>query len=163
MCVYLANKSNFIIKECRVMQHIQNMGYVSSPSHVQRRESGSLLHKRIVGEIALQGGACIGIDIDHAVIDYLQEKMPQSDLAIDAHQHDREFCAEFNIVVACDVIEHLPNPEFFLQSRASVLQTMPIRLLAKVPRTWFGRLKVGRQRLVFRGFHFAWFSQAFIA
>jgi hypothetical protein len=44
-----------------------------------------------------------------------------------------------------------------------IIQTMPIRLLAKVPRTWFGRLKVGRQRHVFRGFHFPWFSQAFIA
>jgi transposase len=47
--------------------------------------------------------------------------------------------------------------------RFEYVHTMPIRLLAKVPRTWLGRLKVGRQRLVFRGFHFAWFSQAFIA
>ena len=65
----------------------------------------------------------VGIDIDNGALDFLKERLPGEEIYnVDAHKLSEYFGDRvFDLIVAGDIIEHLPNPGLFLESCRRVL------------------------------------------
>jgi len=118
------NKEKYIIKQLDGSYNVLHVGCTNSPNTIERWNNGTLLHRSLCNKAKIIGAYVIGIDIDDMAINFLKDKMPDEDiLNLDAHKLFEYFgeYMKFNLIIAGDVIEHLPNPGLFLTSCASVL------------------------------------------
>ena len=99
------------------------MGCANAPRTLERWETGTLLHKKICDRLKGTEAKVVGIDIDDRGLELLRQRMPDEDiLNVDAHKLSEHFGERtFDLIVAGDVIEHLPNPGLFLASCRKVL------------------------------------------
>ena len=117
------NKQDYIIQSIRPGSKVLHIGCTNSPNTYKRWESGTLLHKILCDKAVRMGAKVIGIDIDDEGIEFLKQKMPNEEIFnIDAHCLSEKLEERsFDLIIAGDVIEHLPNPGLFLDSCAQVL------------------------------------------
>jgi 2-polyprenyl-3-methyl-5-hydroxy-6-metoxy-1,4-benzoquinol methylase len=105
-------------------KRVLHVGCTNSPTTVDRWEMGKLLHDKLCRVAKELNATVIGIDIDDSAIAFLRQKMPGEIIEhVDAHKLSDYFTGEdrFDLIIAGDVIEHLPNPGMFLESCARVL------------------------------------------
>ncbi|MCM2285284.1 MAG: methyltransferase domain-containing protein [Desulfobacula sp.] len=118
------NKEDYILQQIVPKSKILHVGCTNSPRTIERWNRRTLLHKKLCDHAEIIGSSVIGIDIDDTAISFLQLKMPDEIiLNVDAHNLSKYFENDqrFDLIIAGDVIEHLPNPGLFLQSCNSVL------------------------------------------
>lgn len=119
---FIAVKEGFITNMCKKSKRVLHIGCTNSPNCIRRWDNGSLLHKKIINDVESSGGTVVGIDLDGDAIGWLKNKMPAADLrVVDACYLQEHFSEEFDLIIAGDVIEHLPNPGLFLEACANVL------------------------------------------
>jgi SAM-dependent methyltransferase len=104
-----------VAAEHRVVAHI---GCTDSPYTELRLQNGDLLHARLspIGEL-------VGFDVDEAGLDRLRaafpgQRMVHADIAVsvpDAHR------GKYDLVIAGEVLEHVPNPGNFLRGCRELL------------------------------------------
>jgi len=120
------NKEKYILEQLELFakKKVLHVGCTNSPNTIHRWDTGTLLHKNLCDVANRIKANLVGIDIDDKAIKFLQKKMPNSKfLNIDAHklwEYFREK-TKFDLIIAGDVIEHLPNPGIFLKSCERVL------------------------------------------
>jgi 2-polyprenyl-3-methyl-5-hydroxy-6-metoxy-1,4-benzoquinol methylase len=117
-------KEQYIIQQLGQNSNVLHVGCTHAPSTIERWNSGVILHKELCDQAKKIGSKVIGIDIDDSAIEFLRSKMPdETILNVDAHKLSEYFGEEqqFDLIIAGDVIEHLPNPGLFLQSCSNVL------------------------------------------
>lgn len=101
-----------------------HVGCTSSPGTEARWKRGTLLHWWLCEDAKGTDAQVVGIDIDRSSIKFLREKIPDAKiLEIDAQELDEHFSSEdpFDLIIAGDVIEHLPCPGAFIESCRTVL------------------------------------------
>jgi len=120
------NKEKYILGQLELYggKKVLHIGCTNSPNTVHRWNSGTLLHNKICGVSNRLKISVTGIDIDNDGIQFLKEKMPNEEIInLDAQNLYKYFGErkKFDLIIAGDVIEHLPNPGLFLISCANVL------------------------------------------
>ena len=107
-------KERFVLQRTPTDGRVLHIGCTNSPRTIGRLENKTLLHEHILERCP----AAVGIDIDGEAIDLLRERFPKAELvAGDAHHLNQYFNdRRFDLIIAGDVIEHLPNPGLFLDS-----------------------------------------------
>jgi 2-polyprenyl-3-methyl-5-hydroxy-6-metoxy-1,4-benzoquinol methylase len=112
-------KNQLILNQIKPGQRILHVGCTNSPCTEARWDDGMLLHKIICDHANPMGCKIVGIDIDDSAISFLNERMTTEEiLNVDAHKLSDHFSEreKFDLIIAGDVIEHLPNPGNFLTS-----------------------------------------------
>ncbi len=112
-------KEQHIINQLKSNTQILHVGCTHAPNTVDRWNSQVLLHKQLCDQARMIDSQVVGIDIDDEALQFLQKKMPDEViLKVDAHHLSAHFGPDrkFDLIIAGDVIEHLPNPGLFLQS-----------------------------------------------
>jgi 2-polyprenyl-3-methyl-5-hydroxy-6-metoxy-1,4-benzoquinol methylase len=117
------DKEQYILRRSREAKAILHIGCTGAPNTAVRWREGTLLHKNLCDQL-VSGQQLVGVDIDEPSLIWLQERMPHQKLLFaDAHHLTDCFGPDvrFDLILAGDVIEHLPNPGLFLESARSVL------------------------------------------
>ena len=111
-------KVTFILSRAASRKKVLHVGCTTSPKTKHRWENGNLLHKTLYDQSEGTDQELVGIDIDCKAVEWLQERMPQAELITgDAHALESVLGKrKFDMIIAADVIEHLPNPGMFLKS-----------------------------------------------
>jgi 2-polyprenyl-3-methyl-5-hydroxy-6-metoxy-1,4-benzoquinol methylase len=122
---FRVEKERYILRELSLCANKRalHVGCTNSPNTAPRWEMGTLLHDKLCKLAKEVNAKVIGIDIDDSAIAFLRQKMPGEIIEhVDAHNLSGYFTDErFDLIIAGDVIEHLPNPGIFLESCARVL------------------------------------------
>jgi SAM-dependent methyltransferase len=116
---FRVNKERYIIQQIDPKSNVLHVGCTDSPSTIESWNNGTLLHKKLCNHARAINSKVTGIDIDDTAINFLKSKMPNEIiLNVDAHGLSEYFgkAQQFDLIIAGDVIEHLPNPGSFLQS-----------------------------------------------
>lgn len=122
---FRVKKEDWIINQSKAARSILHVGVTAAPYTRQSWEAGTLLHKKLCDEATKTGAKVVGVDIDKPSLEWLKEKMPDSELLYaDAERLSDYFAPEtrFDLIVAGDVIEHLSNPGALLTSCRSLLE-----------------------------------------
>jgi 2-polyprenyl-6-hydroxyphenyl methylase/3-demethylubiquinone-9 3-methyltransferase len=90
--------------------------------------------------LARMGAKTVGLDADPNAITCAQEHAKESSLNIDYHNITSEdFLAQhgktFDVVCALEIIEHVDNPEFFVETALKLLKPDGILILSTLNRT----------------------------
>lgn len=122
MRAFRAAKEPYILERAARARAILHVGCTGAPNTQKRWAAGTLLHKNLCDRRA-GDQRVVGIDIEEESLAWLRQRMPREEiLYADAHALDEHLGgARFDLVIAGDVIEHLPNPGQFLTSCRSVL------------------------------------------
>jgi 2-polyprenyl-3-methyl-5-hydroxy-6-metoxy-1,4-benzoquinol methylase len=116
---FRTDRVSYILQQVRPGARILHIGCACSPNTIRGWTLGTLLHLKLYDEVKKQGAYLVGLDLDGASLDWLKEKMPDAELIHgDAHKLQESFgsSGHFDLIIAGDVIEHLPNPGLFLDS-----------------------------------------------
>ncbi len=97
---------------------VAHLGCADSPYTAKQLQSGRLLHARLVGR-----GRVTGIDIDAPALDTLRAALPDqrfvlADVAAGVPESER---GRYALVIAGEVIEHVPDVDTFLRGCAALL------------------------------------------
>jgi len=118
---------DYILKSCSG-KSVLHVGCTNSPYTQRSIEDGSLLHFRL----AKVASKLYGIDIDEEGINIMREEGIK-DLAVanveDMINTNPFNSIDFDIIIAGEIIEHLPNPGQFLESMKPILSKPGSRLL----------------------------------
>ncbi len=121
---FRVEKVQFILQQMSNREKVLHVGCTNSPNTESRWKNKTLLHKKLCDHASLVNAQVTGIDIDEAAVNLVKSKMPHEEiLYVDAHYLLNYFGRErkFDLIIAGDVIEHLPNPGLFLESCRNVL------------------------------------------
>jgi 2-polyprenyl-3-methyl-5-hydroxy-6-metoxy-1,4-benzoquinol methylase len=121
---FRVQKERYILQQVRPGSRILHVGCTGAPHTALRWLKGTLLHKRLCDAAKSCGAHIIGVDIDKASLAWLQERMPDAELHYGDAQKLRDcegLGSCFDLILATDVIEHLPNPGLFLESCRTLL------------------------------------------
>jgi 2-polyprenyl-3-methyl-5-hydroxy-6-metoxy-1,4-benzoquinol methylase len=113
------NKEQYVLAQSRTARSILHIGCTSAPNTFGRWQQGTLLHKKLCDRVDRETQRVVGIDIDQPSLKWLRERMPRDEiLYADAERLGDYFGLDvrFELIIAGDVIEHLPNPGLFLAS-----------------------------------------------
>jgi trans-aconitate methyltransferase len=123
------DRGEFIVQHCRAAGDVAHIGCTDSPYTEYRLVTGTLLHERLLGT-----GTVVGFDIDEAALDQLRSRFPTASfVCADVSAHvPSDYLGGFQIVVAGEVLEHVPNAEAFLAGARQLLAADG-RLLVSVP------------------------------
>ena len=97
---------------------IAHLGCADSPYTSKLLAAGSLLHQRLV-----RVGRVTGIDVDRAGLELLEQALPDEhfvlvDVTADIPAAER---GRYGLVLAGEVVEHVPNADSFLRGCAALL------------------------------------------
>ena len=117
---FRSDREQYISGRATKSDSVLHLGCTNSPHVKPSWFNGDLLHKRLCAKLPAR---IVGMDVDPAAIEWLAKMMPTERLVLgDAHNLDKLFPTErFDLIIASDIIEHLPNPGRFLEACRSVL------------------------------------------
>ena len=114
------DRVNYILSACQG-KRVLHVGCADAPNTQKRFETGTLLHTAIEKVAAVQ----YGIDLSEKGISFLQ-KNGFKNLAVanveDLLVHNPLGQNEYDVIVAGEIIEHLPNPGLFLDAIKPLLK-----------------------------------------
>lgn len=122
---FRVHRKDWIVDHSKAARRILHVGCANALSKEMHWEAETHLHKRLCDAAKNTGAKVVGVDIDEASLEWLKEKMPDSEiLYADAERLPDYFepGTRFDLIVAADVIEHLPNPGALLTSCVSMLE-----------------------------------------
>jgi 2-polyprenyl-3-methyl-5-hydroxy-6-metoxy-1,4-benzoquinol methylase len=117
-------KEQYILARSREARCILHVGCTNAPNTLGRWREGTLIHKRLCEQADRERQRVVGIDIDRPSLAWLKERMPDEEILFADAQRLGDYFApdvRFDLIIAGDVIEHLPNPGLFLASCAERL------------------------------------------
>jgi 2-polyprenyl-3-methyl-5-hydroxy-6-metoxy-1,4-benzoquinol methylase len=111
------DRSTYILNHIAPGQRILDIGCACAPNTIRNWDMGTLLHKKVHDSAKACGAQLVGMDLDGPSLKWLQEKMPGAEFVHgDAQKYLDASGRCFDLIIAGDVIEHLPNPGLFLES-----------------------------------------------
>lgn len=115
------DRDAFILQACRSRRTL-HLGAADAPFHLEKAGKGALLHQRLQ-EVT---GDLIGLDLDAEAIASLKEHAGitdifQGDVMCPPTEH-AWFDRPFEVVLCCDVIEHVANPGLLLSACKEYLE-----------------------------------------
>lgn len=156
---YIGHKrNNWIIDNCcgKHVVHVGCTDMLMRDNHISRNK---FLHTQLMSSSA----SILGLDIDIDGLEYMRTTMGITDIAYGDAEKLAEFIDRpFDVIVACDVIEHLNNTgNFFSSARQCLEKNGGGKILLSFPNAL--SLKNNLAALVFRKEinhpdHVAWFS-----
>jgi 2-polyprenyl-3-methyl-5-hydroxy-6-metoxy-1,4-benzoquinol methylase len=106
------DRDRVIINECRG-KSVLHVGACDAPFELDKGQSGQLLHQKI----RAVASRTVGVDIDGPAIGALRELGVDDILQADMTQDLTALAGEtFDVILCCDVIEHVPSPGLLLQA-----------------------------------------------
>ncbi len=115
---FRVDRQQYLLSRAASARNVLHIGCTNSPNTHSRWESGLLLHQHLCSQGRRLGQNIVGLDIDVGAVEWLREKMPNERIVCgDAHHLDETLPGEFfDLILAGDVIEHLPDPGRFLRA-----------------------------------------------
>lgn len=152
----LVDRDATIVDLCR-KKNVLHVGAADSPFHREKGQRGELLHQKI-GAVA---STVVGIDVDHEAVRWLREELGIKNIVIaDATSEGVTFPAGcFDLVLCCDVLEHVPNPGDLLDACKSHMSRDTVLLLSTANATALKpvlRAMLGREAVHYG--HLAYYS-----
>jgi SAM-dependent methyltransferase len=97
---------------------VAHLGCADSPYTEELLAAGMLLHARLVGVAAVTG-----FDVDTVALERLRREMPDerfvlADVTVGVPEHER---GRYDLVLAGEVLEHVPDADAFLRGCAALL------------------------------------------
>jgi 2-polyprenyl-3-methyl-5-hydroxy-6-metoxy-1,4-benzoquinol methylase len=108
-------------------KRVLDIGFVGTHGFSDRPELW--LHRHLAGAAT----ECVGLDRDDTAVEYHKSRGYN---AVVGDAQDFRMQDKFDVVTACDVLEHLQDPEGFFRSVRSVLVPKGLLILT-VPNPWF--------------------------
>jgi 2-polyprenyl-3-methyl-5-hydroxy-6-metoxy-1,4-benzoquinol methylase len=109
----LIDRDEYLIARC-AGKMVLHVGCVDYPMMEVKCREGNLLHHKLVKSAR----KCVGLDLDVTGLDFLRRTMPGEEFichsAEDLNHSKVLEGRRFDVIVAADVYEHLPNPGLFL-------------------------------------------------
>ncbi len=111
----LIERDSWLVSMCENYT-VLHLGCTDYPITQSRLGEGRMLHQKLAGVAR----SIVGVDIDAAGIEQLKASMPDLEFIAYDGEHLRD-CVQlanrhFEVVVAADVLEHVPNPGAFLSN-----------------------------------------------
>lgn len=124
------DRDSFVEARCRIAGAVAHLGCTDSPYTEHRLATGTLLHERLLKT----GRDVVGFDIDEAALSRLQVAFPAARLVCaDVSQTvPDQWRGRFDLVIAGEVLEHVPNAGAFLAGARALLAPQG-HLLVTVP------------------------------
>lgn len=114
----IVNRESFLLGSARG-ESVLHLGCVDAPYLQSRLDEGDLLHAHLAGVTS----DLVGIDNDKAGVEFLEKLGFQDVLLGDLEAlKDLELNRTFSIVMAGEVLEHLPNPGLCLVELRNLLE-----------------------------------------
>lgn len=152
---HIVSREAFIIEHC-TGKSVLHLGCVDSPFLENRLSNGSLLHVKI-SKVASD---LYGVDLDGAGLEMLRAHGFRHLYEGNVERlEDLELQRKFDVIVAGEILEHVPNPGLFLNSAREHLQTDG-RLIITVPSAQNVKVLANalRGREVVHAHHIAYYS-----
>ena len=107
---------------------ILHVGCADYPLTTERMNSEDFLHRRLTKA----SRSCLGVDLSTEAIEVMKSAGMDNVAWADACALSDQFGADFDVIVAGEVVEHLPNPGMFMEQAAQCLRPGG-KLLVTVP------------------------------
>ena len=153
----LVDREGILLSLC-AGKRVLHLGAADSPFHKEKAPQGMLLHQRIDGVAAEN----TGIDLDAEAVDWLRDNHGiRNIITADASGIFPDIAAkEFDIVLCCDIIEHVSNIGGLLEtckvsmnaSTELVITTINATSLKPAMRAMFGREAVHHEHICYFSF-----------
>lgn len=132
----LRGRQDFVLDACRG-KRVLHLGCVDAGLTLERFQRGELMHQRL-DKVASQ---LWGVDVDAEGIAFLREHGFERLLTLDISQLDRDSseamqilqAEDFDVILATEVLEHLPNPANFLAAVHHLMVPEHTQFIASVP------------------------------
>ena len=113
------NRNGWITEHCKD-KHVIHIGCTDSMMTHCHLKSGQFLHEILTKN----SNSVIGLDIDRAGIQFMKKSLKYDNVMFgDAERLSKYIRKKFDVIVACDVIEHFNNPGlFFSEAKKCLLQ-----------------------------------------
>jgi len=137
----LVNREEYIVAACRGRRvlHVGRVDYVRSGTWQAMVEDERWLHRRI-RDVATE---TIGIDVQRAAVEEIRDKLGMTDIHWgDAERLEQLDLGTFDVIIAGEVIEHLPNPGAMFASAHAVLREGG-ELIVTAPNAFCARKSLG--------------------
>lgn len=154
----VGDRHAFVVERCRG-RRVLHLGCVDAGVLEDRFRRGELLHQKL----AAVASELWGSDVDEAGIDFLRAQGFDRLLAADGCRpgaFDALARERFDVVVACEILEHLANPGLFLDNVRGLVEPGRTELIVSVPNAFrFTNLRwLVRRRELVHPDHNYWFS-----
>jgi len=127
----VAGRQDFVLDQCRG-KRVLHLGCVDAGLLEERFSSGELLHQRLASVTSVLWG----MDIDTEGISFLREhgfaNLIVGDICYMNEVKELED-QTFDMILACEVVEHLMNPGLFLAAVKRLMEVDKTRLIVSVP------------------------------
>lgn len=123
----LVDRVEWLLQGCR-NRDVLHVGCADYPLTSERVTDPDFLHRRVTEASA----TCIGVDLEDEAVSILRAAGFDNVRQANAEHLSTSFGADFDAIVAGEVIEHLPRPGLFFEEAAKVLRPGG-RLLVTVP------------------------------
>ena len=126
-------KERYILGRSAKAEQILHIGCTRAPATKAHWANGTLLHRRLCDR-RRPTQRVVGVDIDRSSLAWLSDRMPRDELLYADAQRLCEYLPgqKFDLIIAGDVIEHLPNPGQFLDSCRHALEPGGVLLITTV-------------------------------
>lgn len=114
-------------------QRIVHFGCVDEPLLAERIRNGQLLH----AALATDAASVVGVDISREGLHELERLVPGTYICMDVQRIDPSALPhEVDLVLAPEIIEHLPNPGAFLQGLAAYIGAVGCDAIITTPNAY---------------------------
>ncbi len=163
----LRGRQDFVLDACRG-KRVLHLGCVDAGLTLERFQRGELMHQRL-DQVASE---VWGVDVDAEGIAFLREQGFERLLMLDISLHESAAdeamrllqTQDFDVILATEVLEHLPNPANFLAAVQRLMTPGQTKFIVTVPNAF----RVDTLLWMWRGVEYVhpdhnyWFSYATI-
>ncbi|MFQ5802355.1 MAG: class I SAM-dependent methyltransferase [Candidatus Methylomirabilales bacterium] len=122
----MPSRDEFIVGRC-AGKRVLHLGCVGSHAALY---VGQSLHLRI----AAVARRVVGVDIDEGGLDRLRERGLKKLILGDVQELDKlPICGPFEVIIAGEILEHLPNPGKCVEAVGRIMEPEMTRLIVTVP------------------------------